>query len=172
MSIGKERERELGLRGRKKEKKKENNFELSYTHINIHTCVFIHTCVPTHIKSKWIMNINMKWLVTEVKVAQWCPTLCDSTNYAVHEIFHARILKWVAFPFTRGSSQPRDRTQVSHTEGGFFTSWATRKSPRIVEWVAFPFSRGSSQPRDRTQVSCIAADYLPTELWKKPIWNI
>ena len=118
MSIGKERERELGLRGRKKEKKKENNFDLSYTYKH----VFMHTCVQTRIKSKWIMNINMKWLVSKMKVAQSCPTLCDSTNYAVHEIFHAIILKWVAFPFTRGSSQPRDRTQVSHTAGGFFTS--------------------------------------------------
>ena len=34
--------------------------------------------------------------------------------------------KWVAFPFSRGSSQPRDCTHVSHTAGGFFTSWATR----------------------------------------------
>ena len=38
-------------------------------------------------------------------------------------ILQARILKWVAFPFSRGSSQPRDRTQVSHIAGRFFTSW-------------------------------------------------
>ena len=37
-------------------------------------------------------------------------------------ILQARILEWVAFPFSRGSSQPRDRTQVSRTAGGFFTS--------------------------------------------------
>ena len=39
----------------------------------------------------------------------------------------ARIPEWVAFPFSRGSSQPRDWTQVSHIVGGFFTSWATGK---------------------------------------------
>ena len=39
-----------------------------------------------------------------------------------------RILEWVAFPFSRGSSQPRDRTQVSHIAGGFFISWATREA--------------------------------------------
>ena len=39
-----------------------------------------------------------------------------------------RNMKWVAFPFSRGSPQPRDRTQVSHTAGGFFTSWATREA--------------------------------------------
>ena len=51
----------------------------------------------------------------EVKVAQLCPTLCDPIDYTVHEILQARILEWVAFPFSRGSSQPRDRTQRSPT---------------------------------------------------------
>ena len=46
----------------------------------------------------------------------------------VHGILQARILKWVAFPFSRGSSQPRDRTQVSHIAGRFFISWATWKA--------------------------------------------
>ena len=50
---------------------------------------------------------------SEVKVAQSCPTLCDPMVYIVHGILQARILEWVAFPFSRGSSQPRDRTQVS-----------------------------------------------------------
>ena len=49
-------------------------------------------------------------------------------DYNVHGILQARILEWVAFPFSRGSSQPRDRTQVSSIAGGFFTSWATRES--------------------------------------------
>ena len=40
----------------------------------------------------------------------------------VHGILQARILEWVAFPFSRGSSQPRDQTQVSRIAGGFFTS--------------------------------------------------
>ena len=57
----------------------------------------------------------------EVKVAQSCWTLCNSTDYTVHGILKARILEWVAFPFSRGSSQPRDQTQVSHFAGRFFT---------------------------------------------------
>ena len=52
-------------------------------------------------------------MVNEVKVAQSCPTLCDSMAYTVHGILQARILLWVAFPFSRASSQPRDWTQVS-----------------------------------------------------------
>ena len=47
-------------------------------------------------------------------------------GYIAHGILQARILEWIAFPFSRGSSQPRDRTQVSHTAGGFLTSWAAR----------------------------------------------
>ena len=60
-------------------------------------------------------------------------------------ILQARILEWVACPFSRGSSQPRDWTQVSHVAGGFFTSWATaggfftnwaiREAPRVGRWV-------------------------------------
>ena len=46
----------------------------------------------------------------------------------VHGILQARILEWVAYPFSRGSSQPRDWTQVSCLVGGFFTSWATREA--------------------------------------------
>ena len=48
-----------------------------------------------------------------MKVAQLCLTLCNSMDYTVHGSLQARILLWVAFPFSRGSSQPRDQTQVS-----------------------------------------------------------
>ena len=61
----------------------------------------------------------------EVKVAQSCPTPCAPMDNTVHGILQARILEWVAFPFSRGSSQPRGWTQVSHIAGRFFTSWAT-----------------------------------------------
>ena len=60
-------------------------------------------------------------LVVKVKVAQLCPTLCDPMDYTVHGILQARILEWVAVLFSRGSSQPRDQTQVSHIAGRFFT---------------------------------------------------
>ena len=69
------------------------------------------------------------YMWNEVKVAQSCLTVCDPMDYIVHGILQARILEWVAIPFSRGSSQPRDRTQVSCIAGGFFTSWATREAP-------------------------------------------
>ena len=62
------------------------------------------------------MFINCK---AKAKIAQLCPTLCDSMDYTVHGILQVRILEWVAVPFSRESSQPRDQTPIA---GGFFTS--------------------------------------------------
>ena len=65
--------------------------------------------------------------ILKVKVAQSCPTLDDPMDQTIHGILQARILEWVAYPFSRGSSQPRDQTQVSHIAGKFFTSWVIRE---------------------------------------------
>ena len=62
------------------------------------------------------------YVKVKVKVTQSCPTLCDPMDYIVHGIFQARILEWVVFSLLRGSSQPRDLTQVSHIAGRFFSS--------------------------------------------------
>ena len=62
------------------------------------------------------------------KVSPSCPTLCDPMNSAVHGILQARILEWVAIPFSRESSWPRDRIQVSHIVVRFFTVWVTRET--------------------------------------------
>ena len=64
----------------------------------------------------------------KVKVTQSCLTLCDPSDYKVHGTVQARILEWVAFPFSRGSSQPRNRTRISCIAGRFFTNWATREA--------------------------------------------
>ena len=60
-------------------------------------------------------------LLSEVKVAQSCLTLLDPMNYTFHGILQARILEWIAVPFSRRSSQSRDGTQVSFIAGRFFT---------------------------------------------------
>ena len=75
-----------------------------------------------------------------MKVAQSCPTLCNLMDCSppgssVHGILQARILEWVAFPFSRGSSHPRDQTQVSCIADGFFTIWATRKVQFKNTWT-------------------------------------
>ena len=66
-------------------------------------------------------------------VAQSCPTLCDPLDCSppgsyLHGILQARILKWVPISSARGSSQPRDWTQVSCIAGRLFTVWATREA--------------------------------------------
>ena len=60
-----------------------------------------------------------------------CCSLHGSLLFSRPGILQARILEWVAFPFFRGSSQPRDQTQVSCITDRFFTSWATR----VVEYI-------------------------------------
>ena len=73
----------------------------------------------------------------KVLVIQFCLTLRDPMEYSppgssVHGILQARILEWVTIPFSRRSSQPRDYTQVSCIEGGFFTVRATREAPTVI----------------------------------------
>ena len=119
----------------------------------------------------------LPWDKVKVKVTQSCLTLCDPMDYKVPGILQPRILEWVAFPFSRGSSQPRDWTQVSCIAGKFLTSWATRGSPRILKWVVYPFSSGSSPPRNWTaqinleeywtEVSCIADGFFTSWETKK-----
>ena len=63
---------------------------------------------------------------SESEVAQLCPTLCDPVDgslpgSSVHGIFKVRVPEWVTISFSKGSSQPRDRTQVSQLEAGTLT---------------------------------------------------
>ena len=98
-------------------------------------------------------------LKVKVRVAQLCPTLCDPTNYTVHEILQARILEWVAFPFSRESSHPRGSNPgLPHCRWILYQ--LSCKSPRILEWVGYPSSSESSPPRNQTGVSSIAGGFF------------
>ena len=68
---------------------------------------------------------------SEEKFAQSCLALCDPMAYTVRGILQVRILEWVAFSCTRGSSQPRDRTQVSCTAGRFF-DWRSYQGLLVI----------------------------------------
>ena len=70
---------------------------------------------------------------SESEIIQWCPSLCDPVDCSppgssTHGILQARILEWVAISSSRGSSQPRDRTQVSRIAGRHFNLWTTREA--------------------------------------------
>ena len=76
----------------------------------------------------WATSLSLS--LFKVLAIQLCPTLCDSMDCSppessVHRILQARVLKCVAIPFYRGSSQPSDQTQVSCITDRVFTTWAT-----------------------------------------------
>ena len=117
-------------------------------------CVCVCVCVCNYVQFSFGNNLSkhigsplsFNWLylmlvlahalgsvVKSVKVARLCLTHCDPKDYTVHGILQARVLEWVAVPFSRVSSQPRDRTQVSHFAGGFFISWTTREARLIMQ---------------------------------------
>ena len=94
---------------------------------------------------KLIIDIKAwaKWYCVCVLVSHSCSTLCDPMNCSppgssVHGILQARILEWVAIPFSKGFSQPRKWIRVSSIAGRFFTIWATREAQNGIngreEW--------------------------------------
>ena len=82
----------------------------------------------------------------------------------VHGILQVRILEWAAIPFSRGSSQPRDWTQVSHMGLPYYRQihyqLNHQRSPRILERVTYPFSRGFFLTQEWTGVTCIAGGFF------------
>ena len=95
-----------------------------------------------------------------MKVAQSCATVCDSMGYTVSGILQARILEWVIFPFSRGSSQARGSNPgLPHCKRILY-QLSHKGSPRILEWVGYPFSSRYSWSRNRTRVPCIAGGFF------------
>ena len=90
----------------------------------------ILTYVWTHKTITSVQTVNR--LIGPFMWNEICSVVSDSLQpHGLHSTWNSqvRILEWVAFPFSRESSQPRDQTQVSCIAGGFFTIWATRKDP-------------------------------------------
>ena len=90
---------------------------------------------------------NVKVLVTQL-----CLTLCDPMDFSLpsssaHGILQGRILEWVAIPFSRGSSQPRDLTQVSHVALRVFTIWTSREVSWLTLRLLWHFTGGENQPK-------------------------
>ena len=107
---------------------------------------------------------------SEEKVAQSCLTLCNPMDYIVRRLLQARILEWVAFPFSKGSSQPSDWTQFSRISGRFFTSWAMREAKEY--WSGQPILSPGDLPDPGIESGspALEADSLPTELSGEPFF--
>ena len=101
------------------------------------------------------------FVLLKVKVTQSCPTLRDPMDYTVHGILQGRILEWVAFPFSRGSSQLRHWTQVSRIAGGFFTSRPIRAAQKHWSGQPIPSPRDLPDPGVSPELQ---VDSLPAEL--------
>ena len=113
--------------------------QFTFFHIksNLMLC---HVCCSLPHYLSLISMLFLTFKVGTCEVIQSCPTLCDPMDYSltgssVHGIFKARILEWVAISFSRGSSRPRDRTQVSRIAGRRFTVWATREGPQTFSYA-------------------------------------
>ena len=108
----------------------------SYSHLRTtsdKTCLKILGKIASLLVVLWC-----NYLLTVSEVAQSCLTLCDPVDCSppgssVHGILQTRILEWVAISFSRGSSQPRDWTQVSRIAGRRFNLWATREAQAFID---------------------------------------
>ena len=96
------------------------------------------------------------------------PSHCRQILYGLSHRGSPRILEWVTHPFSRGSSQPRNRTRVSCTAGRFLTSWATREDPFSVtdtglydRWLHAKFLTETAKLFSRVTVPF----YIPTNIW-------
>ena len=104
-----------------------------------------------------------------VKVTQSCLTICDPMDYTVHGILQARILEWVAFPFSRGIFPTQGSSPGLPHCRRILYQLRHMGSPRILKWVAYHFSRDLAGPGIKLGSSALQADSLPTELSGKPI---
>ena len=95
--------------------------------------------------------------------------LCDPRDYTVHGMLQAWILEWVAFPFSRVSSQPRDLTQVSHIAGGFFTvePWGKPKNTGVGSLSLHPADL--PDPGIKPASPALQVDSFPFELSGKSL---
>ena len=86
-------------------------------------------------------------------VTQLCLTLCGSTDCSLPGSFvcgipQSRILEWVAIPFSKGYSLPKDQTQVSCIAGRFFTIWTTNTPNSFIHWIINSFTQKIAQVKN------------------------
>ena len=105
------------------------------------------------------------------EVARLCPTLCNPMDYIIHGILQARILEWVAFPFFRGSFQPRDKTQVSGIAGGFFyqlSRSSVQFSHSVVSDCLQPHGLQHARPSCPSPAPGVYSNSCPLSQWCHP----
>ena len=110
--------------------------------------------LPMNIQGWFLLGLT-GLIAVKVNIAQSCLTLCDPVDYTVRGILQARILEWVAFPFSKGSSQPRSPT--FHADS---LPAEPPGKPKNTGEGSLSLLQGSSWLRNRTGVSCIAGEFF------------
>ena len=140
---------------------------------------FLHTLPKSPLRWMWReKKVAQKWwLRSEVKWKSLSRVRPFVTPWTIQSMECSRpgYWEWVAFPFSRGSSQPRDQTQVSCSAGGFFTSWATNypKTLCLVHLLPINFS---SLSHWNTTRKCLCCNCSPLFKWQliimSPVWSL
>ena len=133
--------------------------------------IYVISSTLNHYRSCIWQEQVTRFVLSEVKWSESHSIGSDTLqphDYTVHGILQARMLEWVAFPFSRGSSQPRDQT-LSCITGGFFTSWATREAQEY--WCGQPvlYPADLPDPGIKPGSPAVQADSLPAELPMNPV---
>ena len=113
--------------------------------------------------SQW-KRVKLKELVPQSYLTLCEPTVCSPPGSSVQGILQARILEWVANPFSRRSSRLRDQSQVSLIVGSFFTLWATRETPSVS---IMSFKAKGSNPGSHAVVCVYVLLCLFSFLWPR-----
>ena len=107
----------------------------AHMRVHVHTYTYKHAGCYLLATGAFIIFLWVEMGICSSPVFLQQILLSESESHSVvpdslwpHGVLQARILQWVAFPFSRGSSQPRYQTQVSHIAVRFFTSWTTRET--------------------------------------------
>ena len=141
-------------------------------------------CEPSHSITWWwvegvkttilrhLAQAQSPFLITvKVLVIQSCLTLCDPMDYhlpgsSVHGLLQARILEWVAIPFSRRPFWQRDLTQVLPISGRFFTIWALFLAQSLDMYSEAPSREHRTKGQQQTKVSSQVCDFLfPSVEW-------
>ena len=133
--------------------KKENLVKFSKNYTSLWYLKQNSPSPPSSQLSKMVASLVVQWIRILSRLAQSCPTHCNPMDCSlpgssVHGIFQAIVLEWIVISFSRGSSQPRDWTQVSLIVDRRFTVWATREVPRLIQtrmlppkpWLSLPLT--------------------------------
>ena len=133
--------------------------ESNTTEVTAHVCTYTHT----HI---YFLFMMLRWSVVSDSLQTMDHSSPDSS---VHVIPQARRMEWVAIPFPRGSSPPRDWTWVSCIAGGFSTNWATRKANYIYILTLYS-EKIHTHTHTHTHIYTLATD-MQLAHWEKTPWS-